>query len=393
MAAKAWLVPCFAGAALAAAGSAGARVLPADNGPTFLTLEDFAEGLIQNVVRIDSKDGEHGFGLIVGTDERYIFIATAKHVIFAGEQPPKRNSITIKPCAAGAKDMELKGELLAWHGNLDDIAFVRAPLPRNFKLDVRALIAERGEKLRDETVAIGHENRCQLHARDGRISSPRDANNNLSVELPTAVGGDSGGPVVTARGVIGIVRSAGDTRLHLQSIDYVRQVAGTRIPWQLVDARNIPPTSPDAAQQELTQTLNDYLWGLRNVHELLLLPRVDQTLFSQYGAAYAKAIEHYFTIKEKYDGTLNEFWGSEVLEEWQRIRQDLWNIHQPIRGLNAKRMDIWEKGVTPEPERTQLVALEPAIQRLQDSIMQFTARLATRRKKNENTETAIDSPR
>jgi hypothetical protein len=359
---------------------------------TFMSLETLAEGLIHNVVRIESTDGEHGFGLIVGADERKVYIVTAKHVISSDDQKPKPDAIVIKLCADPKSNRRIHGELLASYGPPDDVAFLSVPKPSKFALVTRAIAEEKTQALRDDAVAIGRNDLCALHARDGRVSMLRDDSGNLRVELPNGQGGDSGGPVLTGRGVIGIVRNASETTLTLQSIAYIRQLAGRSIPWDLEDSRNIPPTSPEAAHQDLTQTLNNYLWHLRDVHRLLLMPKVDARLFTDFANSYNEAIKHYSDVKEKYDGTLSQYWVPGVLADWQALRTDLWKVHQTFWQMNSVTAQIWKTGITPEPVRADLVALEPDVQRLQSSIEHFTSELGVRRKTNATAETNNPSP-
>lgn len=380
-------------AALLNGAAAFAQPAPVSQDVTFLSLEKLAEALMPNVVRIESAEGEHGFGLIVGTDSRNLYIVTAKHVISPDDQKPPRGTIVVKPCVEPQSDRALKGELVAWHGAPDDVAFIRTPRPRQFVLNVRAIAEESTQALREATVAIGRNDTCQLHARDGRLSMLRDSHNNLSVELPNGLGGDSGGPVLTGRGVIGIVRNASETSLTLQSLAHVRELAWSVIPWTLEDSRNIPPTSPDAAHQDLTQTLNNYLWQLRNVHRLLLLPQVDRKRFTEYTNRYNEAIRHFSDVREKYDGTLNQYWGTDLLGNWQSLRGELWNLHQTFWQMNSVTEQIWKTGVTPEPARSQLVALEPGIQHLQDGIQHFTSELGVRRKDHATAGTDDTPPR
>jgi hypothetical protein len=370
--------------ALLGAAAASSQGKLDDDAPTFMKLENLANGLVPNVVRIKSKRDEHGLGLIVGSDDEYMYIVTAQHVVEDENFKRSTSSITVTPCSEENRERSFKGTVLESHGDNEDFAFIRASRPKNLKLNTRAIAPEAHQALRDEAVAIGGENKCALNARDSRISKLRDGFNNLRVEVPNGVGGDSGGPVLTARGVIGIVTEASGANLTLQSIAYIKQLAPKSVRWDLVDSRNIPPTSPDAAQQDLTRTLNQYLWSMRNVQRVLLASPVDKKHFDEYAKSYGSTIEHYFEVRDVYDGTLNEYWGLEVLNDWKGVSSEVWKVHQTFLALNSVSLEIWNTGITPIKTRDSLIAVEPDMDRLQESIMRFTSSLGARRKTNES---------
>jgi len=343
-----------------------------------MSVEELASRLIQNVVRISAPSAEHGFGLVVGRDDRFLFIATANHVITADSPARAGESIEIRPCASPGNAAALQGEVLATFGPPDDVAFLKASAPASYSLDTRALSPANVQALRDPALQIGRSDECVLNARDGRLSMLRDANNNLRIDITNGIGGDSGGPALTGRGVIGIVRTAGETNLTIQSIDYVMELARrASIPWSLVDARNIPPTTPEAAAQDLSQTLNEYLWHLRDVHGLLLQPTVDKARFTSFVDDYNRAIRHFSEVKEKYDGTLQKFWGVETLAEWQRLRDQLWSVHLNFWNMNQITPEIFSTQRTPKAARKQLLRMEPDLQRLQTAIEHFADQLDT----------------
>ena len=103
---------------IAAPTVASAPVPPSDEGTTYLDAAQLADRLRHDLVRIDSRHiGEHGFGLVVGADERSLYVLTARHVV-AGSTPqaaplPAPGDVTVRPCAASAAARPVAAQLLS----------------------------------------------------------------------------------------------------------------------------------------------------------------------------------------------------------------------------------------------------------------------------------------
>jgi len=94
----------------------------------------------------------------------------------------------------------------------------------------------------------------------------------LLADLPGGFGGTSGAPVATDRGVIAMVLSeAGAAIVKMRSIEQIQQAIANRsdLAWSVTDSRNLPPSSPEDVQFELTDALNSYVFALQDIRDAL----------------------------------------------------------------------------------------------------------------------------
>lgn len=340
---------------------------------TFLSAEQLGEQLLGNVVKIRAIDRkEHGFGLVVGASARHVYIATARHVI--GDARSER--IEIAFCAgddgsAGPRSAERVDEFAA---DEHDVALLRALRPPGYAPRLRALAEEASNEKGQETWLLGQAQQCGVAPRSGAIGALRDARENLRIDFPGALGGSSGGPVISGYGVLGLVTDAGDLTFTAFSTaalaaEVTAQMPGT---WQLQAARNIPPTDPRAAQIDLAETLNLYLFSVRNLQGLLLQSAVPQKLFFDFSRDYNTAINRFRDARDRYDGTLQRDWPADVLPKWAALRDQLWQVHQVFWQLNeGDSKVIFEQRRSPPEVQARMMALEPQLKALQSGIESF----------------------
>lgn len=347
---------------------------------TFLSAEELGQQLLSNVVKVRALDRkEHGFGLVVGASARHVYIATARHVI--GDTQAER--IEISFCAgddsgAGPRWAERVDEFASGE---HDVALLRALRPQDYAPRLRALADEATNERGQETWLLGQAQQCGVSPRRGAVAALRDARDNLRLDFPGALGGSSGGPVISGYGVLGLVTDAGDLTFTAFSIAALAAKVSAQIPgaWQLQTARNIPPTDPRAAQVDLAETLNLYLFSVRNLQGLLLQPSVPQKLFFDFSRDYNTAINRFRDARDRYDGALKHDWPPEVLPAWIVLREQLWQVHQTFWKLNGgDSKTIFEQKKAPPEVQARMLELEPQLKVLQSGIESFLKLMSQR---------------
>lgn len=344
---------------------------------TFLSAEELGEQLLVNVVRVRAIDRpQHGFGLVVGTNRRDVLIATARHVVGG----TRDGRIEVVFCKGG--DATLVAERATeFDAGASDVALLRVPRPEGYTLRQRALADETATTAGVETWLLGQAQQCAMGARSGAVARTRDERDNLRIEFPGALGGSSGGPVLSGYGVVGLITDAGDLTFTAYSVAALAARVAAQMPgaWQLEPARNIPPTDPRAAQVDLSETLNLYLFSVRNLQGLLLQPAVPQRLFFDFSRDYNTAINRFRDARDRYDGTLRRDWPAPVLPMWVALRDRLWATHQVFWKLNeGDAKAIFDTKKAPPAVQARMQALAPELDALQFGITDFLQALNQR---------------
>jgi hypothetical protein len=346
---------------------------------TFLDPEDLGRELLVNVVRI--RGMEHGFGLVVGTTNRHVFVATARHVI--GESNDGRIEVVFCQDGRGAATAQAAEPIVEFSGGASDVALLRVPRPQGYQPRLRALAEEAKIESGQQTWLLGQSQQCGLAPRSGAVARLRDARDNLRIEFPGALGGSSGGPVVSGYGVLGLIIDASDLTFTAYSAAALAAKVAAQVPgiWQLEPARNIPPTDPRAAQVDLAETLNLYIFSVRNLAGLLLQPTVPQTLYFNFSRDYNTAINRFRDARDRYDGALQRDWPPDVLPMWVALRERLWAVHQVFLAFNdGDSKAIFEQKKAPPAVQARMRALEPDLLALQSGSAEFLKALGQRSK-------------
>jgi hypothetical protein len=358
----------------------------------FLTGPELGERLLGNVVRIRSIDlREHGFGLVVGATARHVFVATARHVVAASAaaEPAQRGAsagrIELSFCAGdGSAPAAREAERVdGFDGGGQDLALLRVLRPKGYELVAPALAAEARIAVRQEAWLLGQEQQCGVAARSGAIASLRDARDNLRIEFAGVRGGASGGPVLSGYGIVGLVTDADDLSFTVHSIDsLMARLRAQSADWgQLMDARNIPPTDPRAAEIDLAETLDRYLFSVNNLQQLLLQPAIPQPRFVEFSKDYNLAVNRFRDARNRYDGTLARDWPAPVLPMWSALRDQLWQVHQTFWQMNAgDAQQVFDQKKAPAAVQERMRSLAPALLQLQAGIAQFLNALGQRSK-------------
>lgn len=356
---------------------------------TFDTGPELGQRLLQNVVRIEARDlAEHGFGLVVGADRDYVYIATARHVVAkrapAGLVEPERASreIAASFCALPGATRQVAVMLDGFDGASDDLALLRTARPPGYAPQLKALAPAGQDGVGEQAWQLGREADCVVVPTPGVIAAPPDARHTVRVDLHGALGGASGGPLVSGYGIVGLAKRSDNEVIRAHAIAdlaaRVRALAGP--PFQLGEAGNIPPGDPQAAVADLTETLNAYLFAVRDLNAVLRQEIVPRPTFAQMVQRYSGAVDRFKSARDKYDGTLQRYWPADMLPEWQTLRDRLWKIHMQFYRLNDQSTTtITRTERSPPPVRQQMAALEPELVALQSDIARFADHLGKRR--------------
>ena len=340
---------------------------------SFLEGPELAERLLHNVVRVHAD--EHGFGLVVGVDAAFAYVVTARHVLGAG------TAAVVQWCAPGIPDTAAAESVAGFDGASEDLALLRLPRPAGYTPEPRALAPAVRLALRAPTWLLGRDDDCGVLPRTGAIGMLRDDRNKLRIDMPGVLGGSSGAPVATGHGIVGMTTDSDSVNITALSIERiaqrVREYGAAR--WDLVDARNEPPTDPQAAEQDLAEMLNQYLFKLRDAQGVLQQPRVAPAQFTQTVTQYNAAADRFRDSRDKYDGTLRRHWQPDVSPAWDALRTRLWAVHKNFLFVNEHARKIMETGRIPAVVRDRMQGLEPELVALEEAIAQFLRTLSQRR--------------
>ena len=350
---------------------------------TFLSGEELAARLRQNLVWIAAQDiGEHGYGLVVGGDAQTLWVLTARHVVvrtgMRGSSTPETPSrqIRLRFCTANATELLPSEPWPDWDADGEDIALLSVARPRDYQPVTRALAPQ--VVVGEPVWLLGSNDECSLVPAQGQVRVLAAATHNLRIDFPGVQGGSSGAPVLSGSGVLGLMKSAEDLTTTVHAIDDLQRrlqaLPGHR--WELVEARNIPPTDPRAAEIDLAETLNQYLLVLRNVHMLLQQRQVARPTLDDYMQRYNLALRRFLRVREAYDGSLNRYWPPPVSLAWRSLRETLWTLHQNFWRINPLMEDIYKSQQSSDGVRAQMASLEPGLVRLESDIAQFLRLLA-----------------
>lgn len=224
---------------------------------------------------------------------------------------------------------------------------------------------------------MGFESRCALLGTVGRVEAAADAHGEWQLRHPGVRGGSSGAPLLLPGGIAALVSDSDSIAVRAVALgglaERVRAAGG---PWSLQPAANIAPTAPQAVRVDLAETLNQYLFAVRNAQALLLQPSVATASFADVVARYNLAIRRFAAARDRHDGALARRWPPAVLPAWQRLRDDLWAVHLRFWQVNEVAAIIVRDHRVPPAVAADMRALEPALQQLQRDIGRFLAQLA-----------------
>ncbi len=359
---------------------AGVFVKPAvaANDTTFFAGRELGARLLTNVVKIRSQ--EHGFGLVVSAAAGYVYIATARHVVepalLPGQPSVPSPPIEVDFCANGGSGAAslVASRIGAFDAGGHDLALLRVVQPSGYEPQTRVLAPESESSVGQETWLLGQSQQCGVLPHSGAIAALPNPRGDMRIAYPGALGGDSGGPAISGYGVLGLITDASDLTFTIHSIARLQaRLRGQSAAWwQLAPARNIPLTDPRSAQIDLSETLNLYLFGVRNLQKLLQQPKVPKELFQAFAGDYNLAINRFRLARERHDATLKSDWPEGVLTNWEALREQLWQVHQSFWQMNdGDSQRIFDQQIAPPAVQTAMRELEPALVQLDVGIKVF----------------------
>ena len=361
---------------LVAAALACVGIGAAAQGTSFMDGPALADALLVNVVRVHAD--EHGFGVVIGADDAFVYIATAQHVV-ASDTP-----VVVHGCSPALPQGMAAARVAGFDGSTDDLALLRVPRPSGYSVRLRALAPTLRVDVRDPVWLLGRDDACSVLPRTGAVAMKPDARGLWRIDMPGVLGGSSGAPVATGRGIVGITTDSDNANITALGIERIAQRAREQgIRFDLVDARNEPPTDPQAAEQDLAEMLDQFIVKLMNAQIQLRQPAVDRVTFTRMVSEYNQAADRFLNARGKYDGTLNRHWSPEVTPQWVELRGRLQAAHENFLFVNDYARKIVETERVPAVVRDRMEALAPELRALQEAIAQFLRLLSQRRIVNE----------
>ena len=351
----------------------------AANDTTFFSGRELGERLLANVVKIQ-RANQHGFGLVVSARGGYVYIATAHHVVVPDSVAEPANSghasIEVTFCTANESATNRHPATLveSFDRRGRDIALLQVRQPAGYQPQTRIFAPENESAVGQETWLLGQSQQCGVLPTSGAMAALPNAKGDLRIDFQGVLGGDSGGPAISGYGVLGLITDTSDLTFTAFSVWSLQALlsAQSRAWWQLETARNIPVSDPKAAQIDLTETLNLYLFGVRNLQKLLLQLRVPRELFHPFSTEYNTAVNRFRLAKERHDGALKIRWPEGVFGQWEVLRDQLWQVHQTFWLLNdGGSQAIFDMQIAPPAVQAAMRDLEPSLKQLEVGIKVF----------------------
>ncbi|MEP6502427.1 MAG: trypsin-like peptidase domain-containing protein [Betaproteobacteria bacterium] len=373
------------GAAWLCAAAPAAAAEPGDGDVTFLAGDALGKTLLHNLVRIQSEDiGEQGIDVVVGATDAALYVLTVRHVVArapaAGLAGAERVSakVTVRLCdddAAAPLAAEVVDE---FDQPRRELALLKIAKPASFAYVPlrRALAPKDRVRSGDATWVLGFEQNCALYPVPGRLQSLADAQRSVRALQSGIRGGSSGGALLTDAGIVGLVTSS--DQIVVRAIDIAGVGAQMPAGWGLVVADNIAPQDPRAAERDLAETANRFLFAMRNMRALLLQPAVPAPMFADAMTQYNAALRRYRDARDKYDGALATHWPADVLASWVALRDAFWQAHLVFWQTNDEAQAIYRTHHVTDATAARLRALDPALDALERDVKSFLAALGTR---------------
>lgn len=342
---------------------------------TFLAGRELADRLLHNVVAI-SVAGTKGSGFAIGSDDATVDVVTALHTLAIPRDGAAAPPITITFCADAAQ-VQPGADAVIWMNRAADLAVVRVPRPSDY-LPRLAAIDDAHATTGEPVWSAGKDGACKIGDGNGAIDVPEDQYRNLQADLPGAYGGTSGSPLLTERGIAGLVwSSASNVKVTARSIAHIRELltAAPGVRWSLLPARNFAPGTRGAAATELSRVLNNYAFNVKNMRDALLAKTYRTPELAQIFRQYNDAIRDFNATKDKYDGSLDRHWGAATRVDYGALRARVESVHAVILSINSK-MDALRGGNTvPREIRNRMKGINGEVDALDRDIQAFVTLL------------------
>ena len=202
-------------------------------------MKRIAEKIKMNTIKLSTKSDEmeahnnkqFGFGFIIGKKSNYLYAATAKHVIEFKEyeDEPAITASSIKACFFNPPDhfdVTKNIRVIARDAHLD-LAILKIPRPEFFKFTRNYYASEIEEE--DKAKFIGKENDWYIPSTEGGVNLSKE---NIKVEIFSILPGTSGAPLITSKGLVGMIIKDSIGSAKATYIKDIKQFANQHnIPW------------------------------------------------------------------------------------------------------------------------------------------------------------------
>lgn len=210
--------------------------------------------LRSNVVKIEGA--ENGFGFIVSEQNGKLFIVTAGHVVVAkpGEVPPR-----LKVFFFNDQGKSYDAEVLRYKDD-HDLALLGSEVPHGLTWKRDCLSDPEQTKRGTLIWFIGKDSEWFVPVAGGELNEGVDADSWLHAHIPQLTLGSSGGPWVTATGIIAMVKGGSTTEDRGLSVKYIETVVkgkGWGYPWDLRNATAPAVMEPPPATNEIPLAAKD----------------------------------------------------------------------------------------------------------------------------------------
>jgi trypsin-like peptidase len=372
----------LAGARFGAAATSDTTPAPTDTDATFLTGDELAMALMQDVVLVRNMDTDSaGAGLMVGARKGLIYVLTASHVISTSDDVDRSadavsRKFQLRYCdPQRASSAPVTRVRVVFNEPVKDVAVLEFASDAASVPVIKALADSKPASLR--TVwTIGKAGTCSIGA--GQLDRAEDEHGILLADLPGGFGGTSGAPMSTDVGVVGMVLSNPDAaKVKVRSLADIMGLLTPQsaLTWSLAESHNKPPGSREDVQLELVSSLDNYVFHLKDIRDSFKKEHFTDADLAARITAYNQAIDGFNSVKNKFDASLERYWGTPTRMSFVNVRNAIAEIHQTILGFNVSMDKLKQQQVIPPELRHSMTELSPKVDALDASSKVFIGQL------------------
>lgn len=362
---------------------------------SYLTGAQLAQRVLRNVAIVDAG-GQRGVAFLVGTSQDTALLLTAAHVVTAKDEvaqsplaaAPSSAGATVTFCADGAAGKPVAA-IVAELDSAADIAMLRVPRAQAPEVERRVLADPSMIRVSDEAWVVGREGSCKVGGTTGEgptgerkivIDALAPVDKEVSSYMPGVLPSTSGAPIITGRGIVGMVRAFRvanfATAVDIKTIQSSMALRPAQGAWALELSGNVPPLTKEASQSEITETLDRYLFEARSAQIILSKPTLNEGELQNAIARYNFGITSFFGVMTKHEGSFDRLWAPSLLPSYRKLRYQLLDVHAAFLSLTLDgyidAMYAAKSGPVPQPVRERMQTVGPKLVELQDAIARFT---------------------
>jgi hypothetical protein len=190
-----------------------------------------AERLRQNTVKIEA--GQRGFGFIVGEKGGFLYIATARHILIANDNPDSPPVTKARVVFYSDQGKSYTADVLGTHTG--DLAVLRVSSPPNFRWIAECLAAADKQNRGTHVWFVGRRDEWYVPAQTGTIASDRPSTQSLiEIDGLSVSPGTSGAPLIADTGIVGMIQNDLADDARALTVDYIqRAFQDWNYPWDL----------------------------------------------------------------------------------------------------------------------------------------------------------------